>query len=917
MLFSDSNNLYHKKMICLVIVFLTAFLLVVTFGGNGVSANSNPVNFWADILRLDEGYILVGITDLTLRINNYPGNIEPLEGNEDFKSKAYVEGRLAFYLMGKIQGKYLLTAMLDTGNGPLKDIFTSLTEKDSSTIFDQIDPDQYYPIYGDNSTIVNQIDTQGKLYVKLEWDDSEVLWGNYRTNLNSTELATYNRSLYGVYTKIQEKTDIAEQIFRGFWSETDYLHAHDEMLATGGILYYLKNGDLVIGSEKIKVEIRDAVSGKIKESIELVGELDYELDWLQGRLLLKNNIPALVDSDELISDGPVNGDKVYIVADYEYIPRSNSGEQAIYGLRYDLLPNNQKINIGNSLIRQAGSNSDAYLLFGIDTELNIYDNTVINAEWVTSKNIIIGKNFSDDGGISYTPILEDETEKSGNAYKIKLSSNLEKYGMLLSTQYNHWDQGFTSQTKSVVNDQDEFEITLSGAGLEDYFYKSRYIYQQEKSADTTSIIDLKVNRIYNSKLNLAGELRRKEVEANNGDYNHEILGALGFDYLFDDTKTFYGSGQFTLNKSEDMALNNRITLGAEVDLTEKLRTGIEGSLGNKGNSLKLGGDYNYNYGQLYSNISYNTDNSSGNTLSTIVGNRGRLNDKATLYTERKSDAGDKEASTSNVFGVNYDFTDKMSASLDYTRSNVEKSDDANFKRDILTPAVVYRDENIAYKGKVEYRVDSGKKELQQYILVSNLDWYYSEELSMLFKINHSMSKDDADVQAARFTEVTIGTAYRPITNDQLNLIGKYTYLDDFAPAGQEGVAAYSENSHIFSAEGIYDISQKWQLAEKVAYKRTGVMLDNKPENTAYSDTYLWINRLNYHTIYNMDIYGEYRLLNNIQANDKKWGFLFGTYKHINNNTKFGIGYNFTDFSDDLTKLDYNAKGWFMNLVNKW
>ena len=94
-------------------------------------------------------------------------------------------------------------------------------------------------------------------------------------------------------------------------------------------------------------------------------------------------------------------------------------------------------------------------------------------------------------------------------------------------------------------------------------------------------------------------------------------------------------------------------------------------------------------------------------------------------------------------------------------------------------------------------------------------------------------------------------------------------------------------------------------------------MDNKPENTVYSDTYLWINRLNYHTIYNVDIYGEYRLLNNIQANDKKWGFLFGTYKHINNNTKFGIGYNFTDFSDDLTKLDYNAKGWFMNLVNKW
>ncbi|MCG8514834.1 MAG: hypothetical protein MI740_11875, partial [Halanaerobiales bacterium] len=58
MLFADINNLYHKRIIYLLMVFVTVFFLVVTFGGNGVSASSNPVNFWEDILRLDEGYIL-------------------------------------------------------------------------------------------------------------------------------------------------------------------------------------------------------------------------------------------------------------------------------------------------------------------------------------------------------------------------------------------------------------------------------------------------------------------------------------------------------------------------------------------------------------------------------------------------------------------------------------------------------------------------------------------------------------------------------------------------------------------------------------------------------------------------------------------------------------------------------------------
>jgi hypothetical protein len=33
--------------------------------------------------------------------------------------------------------------------------------------------------------------------------------------------------------------------------------------------------------------------------------------------------------------------------------------------------------------------------------------------------------------------------------------------------------------------------------------------------------------------------------------------------------------------------------------------------------------------------------------------------------------------------------------------------------------------------------------------------------------------------------------------------------------------------------------------------------------------------------------------------------------------KFGIGYNFTDFSDDLTLLDYEHEGWFLNAVGKY
>ena len=47
------------------------------------------------------------------------------------------------------------------------------------------------------------------------------------------------------------------------------------------------------------------------------------------------------------------------------------------------------------------------------------------------------------------------------------------------------------------------------------------------------------------------------------------------------------------------------------------------------------------------------------------------------------------------------------------------------------------------------------------------------------------------------------------------------------------------------------------------------------------------------------------------------GFLFGVYRHVGNNMKLGAGYNFTDFSDDLTDLDYRSEGVFINVIGKF
>ncbi|MGY1529342.1 hypothetical protein [Luteimonas sp. A649] len=38
------------------------------------------------------------------------------------------------------------------------------------------------------------------------------------------------------------------------------------------------------------------------------------------------------------------------------------------------------------------------------------------------------------------------------------------------------------------------------------------------------------------------------------------------------------------------------------------------------------------------------------------------------------------------------------------------------------------------------------------------------------------------------------------------------------------------------------------------------------------------------------------------------------YRRIAENFKIGAGYNFTSFSDDLTDLEYDHRGWFINIA---
>jgi hypothetical protein len=127
---------------------------------------------------------------------------------------------------------------------------------------------------------------------------------------------------------------------------------------------------------------------------------------------------------------------------------------------------------------------------------------------------------------------------------------------------------------------------------------------------------------------------------------------------------------------------------------------------------------------------------------------------------------------------------------------------------------------------------------------------------------------------------------------------------------------FIQKSHIFSIDTIYDLSRRWSLGGKYAYRLGQVSQDRVNVEYFDSSASLYVLRADWHFVHQWDVLVEGRLLDLPEAQDRRSGMLLGVYRHIGKNLKFGVGYNFTDFSDDLTDLDYDSQGFFANLIGK-
>jgi hypothetical protein len=225
----------------------------------------------------------------------------------------------------------------------------------------------------------------------------------------------------------------------------------------------------------------------------------------------------------------------------------------------------------------------------------------------------------------------------------------------------------------------------------------------------------------------------------------------------------------------------------------------------------------------------------------------------------------------------------------------------------------------------EYRIDSTEQpdtevsERTTWLFKNSLKYQLSPDWRLIGKFNIARSESSLGLSYdGDYTEAVIGYAYRPVRNDRLNALLKYTYFYNVPSADQTAVGdtGFIQRSHIGSVDVMFDLTPRWTVGGKYAYRLGQVALDR--ENPEYFDSraHLYVLRADWHFIHRWDALAELRKLDLPDAGDSREGVLVALYRHLGNHIKLGVGYNFSDFTDDLTQLDYDHQGLFINLIGK-
>ena len=904
----------------------------------------------------DSGYFLLAMAE------GLAGSIDTeLDGVEEnthteIGDSLYVHGRAKAYFKGYMKGddilggvfqRYEATAHVDTGR-----------REEFETYFRQlVDPERFYPVYGDSAEEVNDVNTRGPLYVAIKADRSTLTVGNFKSEIRGIELLAYDRALYGAGVHLDVESGDFHHELRGFASDQQQpeRHAYVELRGTGGSLYYLPHREMVEGSERVFLVERDRVSGIERRRIPLGRDRDYTIRYAEGRVLAKSPVPMVTldrwgPQVEPTNGSVLEGHPVYLAVEYDHRDDRGEGDVAVGFHARETWKD--AVTVGGGYIREgrAGDAQD-YELYGGELRLKHGRRSGIDVELAQSRAQNGENLFSDDGGLTFRPFNgRDGLDAEGGSFLLRGRLELDDFAG--EQKKDHWyNEGYWQYVAPGFYSGG----SIQQQALEKYGVKSRYVVDEhhsfrvqhdgiaaeqpenQTSASLTRGFRREVTRAgygyLEGALKLDVELQHTQEDPGAADQVYQITStSVGGSYALDERWTALFEQEFVL-RGDARIHNEALDL---LTTTGGLRYKIDETLSIEATqSVRWSGDNATQLGlrtqideRHTAYIQERLDNQDGRTVSTtVVGGEELLGaDKSgRAYGEYQLEAGTLGERNRAVIGVGKrnKITTGLTLDAGYERSQVLGGTAGEFSIDAMSLGVEWLEsDKLKVTGRYELRYEDNdeafdRRDRLQFLTLNAASFKLHRDVTALTRFNFAHTVDlGLSATEAELMEMSMGLAYRPVPYDWVALLLKYTKRYEQRPIDVSTQDPERVEYDVFSIVPIFEMPYGFQLVEKLAFKRQALRVAQLP--TTISQTTLWINRLNYHLTRTVDAGAEYRILRTSLAQNTLHGVLAEMNYIIDDKVRLGLGYNFTSFSDDeFARLDEDHGGPFFRVVGQY
>jgi hypothetical protein len=898
--------------------------------------------------------IAVGLIESRLRSDKFdPNSIVPVRENDGFDNelrgftrefnggKTNFGVRAAMYLKGKIKGEYLLTMAYDSDK---------VTDRQ---LFESIDPNAFYPVYGDSSVRGADAQSSGKLYVRVDKNRSFLLYGDYTTEDDNSArtLSQYRRTLPGLRGRYDEGNVVAN----AFVARESLKQVVDEFAARGvSGPYSVSNPNGVKGTEKIEILVRSRnQTSVILKATRLVASTDYEFEPFSGQIVFRSPVPSVDDQLNPVS----------IRVTYEV-------EQG--GEKFNIYGGDLKLKITDSItagVSAAKDNNPAapQTVLGANLQLKLSKHTELIAELARSTSTVntnangfntnnsanfLGKSGTFNGAASRVEIRHNDDNLRANAFVMRSDND-----------FNNASSGLTGGKQDLggalaYKATNSVTVTADAKRAEDRILNS-------KNDAASAAVDLKLT----DRLTIGGGARY--VQQNAVSLNQQTTsnclsnGATTYTGSVAGYNTGFGISQVGNQQIDpatglpvlcSTAVNPTPSTAADIDrravfaragfkATDKLT--LEAELQritgtDPGNTIKLGakyaatdalslsGEYQrelagddsnnlYRFGadwrvadktRIYSRYEYNHEYGGAYGLGTgpltrafALGADTQYMEDGTLYNEYRLTDSSSGKSIQNAVGLRNGW--RVAEGLRLV-TNAERLVSTSGDSTALGVGIEYTGSELwKGSGRVEWREDAKNT---NWLLTAGLarkldrDWTFvgREYFNWVNPRN-----GDVDTRQSR---LQLGFAYRPVDNNKFDALGLYENKRD------EG-ADKQNKTDIVSLRANYHPSRPWFLSGRFATKRVNEQLLGTV-NSSYNAILIG-GRVTYDITNRWSVGGITTVLQG-QGGARQYAYGLEAGYTLVDNLLVTLGYNWRGFrDDDLAGSNYTNRGWVLGLRYKF